>query len=264
MVTEMFYRKMSVLVVWIGGLFLLASCGEPMDSPVEVDATESGFTADTTNNQTDTKQRTGPVDATDDSKQQEDTFTEETRSGDCSGQQQRCAGRCVDLQRSSQHCGECGQSCAEDFDCFSGLCAPSKKVAEATVATNEARASEQDCGEYGTKSPVDPLQFNRELYEAAMIHARDMLNNDFFAHEGSDGSNFAERVGRTDYKGRPVAENIAASPYSPQRVVSRWIDSDGHCKNIMLERANEIGIGYIEGGEYGAFWVQVFGRGRVN
>lgn len=36
----------------------------------------------------------------------------------------RCDGACVDLERSRDHCGECGMSCAAGEDCESGRCTP--------------------------------------------------------------------------------------------------------------------------------------------
>ena len=41
-----------------------------------------------------------------------------------------------------------------------------------------------------------------------------------------------------------------------------WIASTGHCKNIFSAALTELGVGYAEGGAYGKYWVQDFGRPR--
>ena len=128
------------------------------------------------------------------------------------------------------------------------------------AATNQWRASGADCGQYGTMDPAPPLQGDSHLNEAAQAHAIDMGENDFFSHTGSDGSSFVDRVRRTDYSGFPMGENIAGGGAVPAGVVQRWIDSDGHCRNLMNPQATKLGVGYVADGPYGSSWVQVFGR----
>jgi uncharacterized protein YkwD len=108
--------------------------------------------------------------------------------------------------------------------------------------------------------PAPPLQGDSHLNEAAQAHAIDMGENDFFSHTGSDGSSFVDRVRRTDYSGFPMGENIAGGGAVPAGVVQRWIDSDGHCRNLMNPQATKLGVGYVADGPYGSSWVQVFGR----
>ena len=38
-----------------------------------------------------------------------------------------------------------------------------------------------------------------------------------------------------------------------------WMGSDGHCSNMMNPSASLIGVGYYQGGSYGAYLTQVFG-----
>ena len=41
-----------------------------------------------------------------------------------------------------------------------------------------------------------------------------------------------------------VGENIAAGQWTPEHVVQWWLDSDGHCKNMLDPRFREMGVGY--------------------
>ena len=45
-------------------------------------------------------------------------------------------------------------------------------------------------------------------------------------------------------------------------VVLAWMESDGHCKNIMNPEFNELGVGYFydSGSKYRHWWSQEFGK----
>jgi hypothetical protein len=171
-----------------------------------------------------------------------------------------CGSECVDTTMNQMHCGECDNPCVGGQVCVDGGCMQLTEVEAVVAATNQARAEGQDCGAYGVFDPAPPLDGDPNLHIAAQAHADDMSQNDFFSHTGSDGSSFAQRIGRTDFSGQPLGENIAAGQRSPEEAVAGWIDSDGHCRNLMNPNATKIGVGYQTGGPYGTLWVQVFAR----
>ena len=124
---------------------------------------------------------------------------------------------------------------------------------------NEARAHRRKCGSERF-SAAPPLAVSRKLNDAAAIHARDMVKKKFFDHRGSDGSQPKDRVLRTGYLPRLTGENIALGPESAEEVVAGWLDSPGHCSNIMDARFQEIGVGLSVGKKRGQiYWVQTFG-----
>lgn len=177
----------------------------------------------------------------------------------CANEEKKCGGTCVDLSSNADHCGSCGRSCGGGGTCTDGYCAPTQETAATIAATNDVRSTETNCGGEGTFSSAPPLEGNTHLHEAAQRHADDMVANDFFSHTGSDGSQFQDRVRETAFSGRPVAENIAGGNRSAEQTVRQWKNSDGHCRNMMKSGATHIGIGIAMGGEYGVYWVQVFG-----
>ncbi|MFW6057442.1 MAG: CAP domain-containing protein [Persicimonas sp.] len=134
------------------------------------------------------------------------------------------------------------------------------KIGAVVDQTNQARSQQRDCGEHGSMDAAASLTADAALHEAAQAHANDMAANDFFSHTGSDGSQFFERIESAGYEGQPVGENIAGGRTTAEQVVSGWMQSDGHCRNIMNASATKIGVGFAEGGSYGTVWVQVFGR----
>jgi len=127
---------------------------------------------------------------------------------------------------------------------------------------NVARSHGRRCGsERFAAAP--PLSASRMLDAAAAGHARDMARRKFFEHRGSDGSQPRDRVARTGYRSRLTGENIALGPESAEEVVAGWLDSPGHCANIMDPRFQDIGVGVATGKKRGQiYWVQTFGSRR--
>lgn len=124
---------------------------------------------------------------------------------------------------------------------------------------NQARSQGRNCG--GTYFPaVAPLAWNSKLYQAALKHTNDMVQNNFFDHTGSDGSNAGTRITAAGYSWYTYRENIAAGYFSAQEVVSGWLSSTGHCSNIMNSLVTEMGVAKAKGGSYGMYWTQNFAR----
>ena len=88
-----------------------------------------------------------------------------------------------------------------------------------------------------------------------------MAENNFFSHAGSDGLQVDARATAAGYAWTSVGENIAAG--IPLKAVADavqgWINSDGHCANMMNPNFEHIGVGFYPGGTYGTSWTQTFG-----
>jgi uncharacterized protein YkwD len=67
------------------------------------------------------------------------------------------------------------------------------------------------------------------------------------------------------YQEELVGENIAYEPKSAEEVVQGWLDSPGHCENIMDPRFAEMGIAYAAGraSRRGLYWVQLLADPRA-
>ena len=102
--------------------------------------------------------------------------------------------------------------------------------------------------------PVGTITWNETLAKAAYLHSKDMKQNNYFSHTGKDGSNAGERIERQGYNWRTYGENIAEGYTNEQAVIEGWIDSEGHCRNIMKASFEEMGIG-----REANYWTQVFG-----
>ncbi len=126
--------------------------------------------------------------------------------------------------------------------------------------TNAARAQARTCGTT-SYAATSPLAYNALLEQAAQGHASDMAGKTYFSHTSQDGRTFAQRISATGYAWRTIGENIAAGQSTPESVVSGWLQSPGHCANIMNPAFKELGVGYAynTSSSYRYYWVQDFG-----
>jgi uncharacterized protein YkwD len=128
---------------------------------------------------------------------------------------------------------------------------------------NEARSQARQCGTQSFKA-VASLAWSCKLEAAARRHSEDMAEHDYFSHTGPEGAGIEQRVGNQDYVWQAVGENIAAGHTSVSAVVEGWLDSPGHCSNIMNEAFTEMGMAKAEDSEsrYSTYWTQTLGNPR--
>ena len=87
-----------------------------------------------------------------------------------------------------------------------------------------------------------------------------MATNNYFSHEGQDGSTFSSRSTAAGYTGFPSGENIAAGNAGAAGTFEQWRTSPGHNANMLGANFTQIGIGRATGGgTYGSYWTNVFG-----
>ena len=125
---------------------------------------------------------------------------------------------------------------------------------------NEARAKPRNCGSRSFPN-VPPLKLSPILSRAALAHAQDMSAHQRFEHRGSDGSMPAERALRAGYNWLAVGENIAEGAANAEVVVQGWLQSPGHCVNIMSPQYREMGLAYFTDFAHKGdiYWAQTFG-----
>ncbi len=122
------------------------------------------------------------------------------------------------------------------------------------------RVRERGCNCGGTyMPPAAPLVWNNNLEIAAIGHAHDMSDRNYFNHTSKDGRSMEDRItlaGYTfkGYKSFMAGENIAQGQMSIQEVMHGWFKSPGHCRNLMNPGFKEVGVA-----EFNTYWVQDFG-----
>jgi uncharacterized protein YkwD len=137
-------------------------------------------------------------------------------------------------------------------------------AARALDLVNEARARGARCGTRWF-APAPPVRLSGTLDGVALGHANDMAEHDYFEHEDRGGHSPADRVRAVGYRETLVGENIAYGVKSAEEAVQGWLDSPGHCENIMDPRFAEMGIAYAQGRvvKHGLYWVQVLAAPRA-
>lgn len=132
---------------------------------------------------------------------------------------------------------------------------------EVLKLVNAARAKPRRCGSKSFPA-APPLALSTLLTRAALTHAQDMAGNSHFEHSGTNGSTPAQRVTAAGYQWRSVAENIAAGSATAAAVVEGWLNSPGHCSNIMAPQYTEMGVAFTVDtqSKAGIYWAQEFGR----
>jgi uncharacterized protein YkwD len=129
-------------------------------------------------------------------------------------------------------------------------------ASQALQLVNDVRARGARCGERAF-APAPPLALSGTLANVALGHAADMAEHDYFEHRDLVGQSPADRVRAVGYREKLVGENIAYGPKSVEEVVQGWLDSPGHCENIMDPRFFSAGLGVVQGrtGRHGLYWV---------
>jgi uncharacterized protein YkwD len=140
---------------------------------------------------------------------------------------------------------------------------PREVAGRVLALANEARARARRCGNKSFAA-APPLKLVSQLTDAALAHSRDLARHDRLSHEGSDGSTPAARVARENYAWRLVGENVASGPTTAEEVMEGWLDSPGHCENLMNPRFTDMGLAYTVDAksESGVYWAQVFATPR--
>ena len=125
---------------------------------------------------------------------------------------------------------------------------------------NNVRAAGRTCGTQ-TIAAQPPLAWDCLLNQAAQDHSTAMADNDFHAHVSPvDGSDPGDRIRAAGYLPQTWGENIAAGYADEDSVMDAWLDSPGHCTNLMGSGFTEMGAASAENpaSTFGKYWTQNF------
>jgi uncharacterized protein YkwD len=132
-----------------------------------------------------------------------------------------------------------------------------------TPAANVARQAMRDAvvcliNQQRTGRHLPALHPNTRLDRSAQGWTNTMVTTGIFSH----GVDFAARISSVGYVWTSAGENIATGFQTPREVVSAWMASDGHCRNILDPSFADVGTGVSTHpiGQYGpSTWTQDFG-----
>lgn len=108
------------------------------------------------------------------------------------------------------------------------------------------------------KNGLNELVLSHTLNGIATKKAEDMRDRNYFDHNSPTYGSPFEMLQQFGVDYQSAGENIAAGQKSAQNVMNDWLNSSGHRANILNKNYTELGVGYVEGGSYGTYWVQLF------
>ncbi|MDQ0192910.1 CAP domain-containing protein [Paenibacillus wynnii] len=104
-----------------------------------------------------------------------------------------------------------------------------------------------------TAAGLKPVTGLDSLNKLAATKATDMRTNQYFSHTSPTYGSPFDMMGTFGITYRAAGENIAMGQKTPQEVMTAWMNSPGHRKNILSVDFNYIGVGFDNN-----YWVQEF------
>ena len=102
------------------------------------------------------------------------------------------------------------------------------------------------------KAGLPALTLDAAASQAAQVRAAEIRTS--FSHTRPSGKNCFTALAEAGVNYRAAGENIASGQKTPEEVVTAWMNSEGHRKNILSPNFTGIGVGYLEGN----YWTQFF------
>jgi len=106
-----------------------------------------------------------------------------------------------------------------------------------------------------------------ELTQAARRHSRDMADNNFTDHTGSDGANGGQRMEDACYHWSTWAEIIGwGFGGDPSSMIEWWMNSPIHHDIILSTKYEDFGAGYAynSSSDWNHYWTVNFGKRAIN
>lgn len=139
---------------------------------------------------------------------------------------------------------------------------PIEDIPQIAISQAPSSTFESMLNDVRSNVSAGPVTYNDLLGQAARRHANDMHANDFFDHEGSDGSDIGERVSDTGYRYSWVGENIAWGQQSEAAALVAWQNSTtGHRENNENPRHEHFALAKAGSGQ-NTYWVLVLADPR--
>lgn len=110
----------------------------------------------------------------------------------------------------------------------------SKKVIELTNAER-------------TKKGLNPVTENEALNKAAYFKAKNMFEENYWAHFAPSGKSPWDFIQGAGYRFTYAGENLAKNFYNSDDIVIAWMNSPSHRDNLLNEHYKDIGIAVVNG-----------------
>ena len=106
-----------------------------------------------------------------------------------------------------------------------------------------------------SKNGLPALKADTKLSGVAQKKSLDMQQNNYFSHTSPTYGSPFDMMRDFGVTYKSAGENIAQGQRTPQEVVTAWMNSEGHRKNILSGNFTHIGVGFEATGKH---WTQMF------
>lgn len=108
------------------------------------------------------------------------------------------------------------------------------------------------------KYGLSALKSNSSLANVATIKSQDMVNKNYFSHTSPTYGSPFDMMKQFGISYKTAGENIAMGQKTPSEVVTAWMNSEGHRKNILSSSFTQIGVGVAKNANSQLYWTQMF------
>ena len=140
-----------------------------------------------------------------------------------------------------------------------GVAAPS---AVAPVVPASANTMEREIlslvNKERAKAGVAQLGWSEKLAAVARAKSQDMSQHNYFSHQSRIYGGPFEMMKAFGISYRTAGENIAKGQKTATAVMTAWMSSAEHKKNILNPKFTEIGVGHSVAGNGTVYWTQMF------
>ncbi|WP_370876214.1 CAP domain-containing protein [Neobacillus ginsengisoli] len=105
------------------------------------------------------------------------------------------------------------------------------------------------------KNGLPALKADSSLSKVAQVKSNDMQAKHYFSHTSPTYGSPFDMMRDFGVTYKSAGENIAMGQTTAQQVVTAWMNSEGHRKNILSPNYTNIGVGFTQSGNY---WSQMF------
>ena len=109
-----------------------------------------------------------------------------------------------------------------------------------------------------TKRGISALTLDSNLSSVATKKSQDMVNKNYFDHTSPTYGSPFDMMKQFGISYRTAGENIAKGQKTPQEVVTAWMNSEGHRKNILNPNFTNLGVGIAKDSKGTTYWTQMF------
>jgi len=96
---------------------------------------------------------------------------------------------------------------------------------------------------YRHRHGLNSLAVDEQVSEVALIHSKDMYEENYFSHYSQDGSGLKERLEQKAVYYLSAGENIAAQHTDAPAAIEGWLNSEGHRETLLNETYTHLGVG---------------------